>query len=422
MRLVVGFTLAFCVIASLNSCSVEEDEPLLNSNEVIANRDNEKREIGRFENEPFKWDYVFSTDTLKPNLEEVMIYPVKLDNQSRSGNEGGRILIGNKEYTSDILITDPSLVYVGGVFPESEFGKDFGKEITFPRKPIDVFTSFPDAYIGTIERETGSLGYKLFMKEVLRSPEYKNYLQSGLRESLDFRCSEFYSYSDIQKAFASNAGLGKIFSAKVQSNSRKTNIKSRLLGQLTSKNFTVSMDTPVNGFFKDRNNDYSSLNPIYVRSLTYGKIALLAIESEYSFEEVKKAVEAGIKFKIFSTGGNYTSKDVEILQKSTITIYVISDNTDGNTNEFFSSLDEIKNAFKISYSDFAPGLPIVCKGCYTKDNSVYKVDVSVYVTGSGSGNTGGGSRRGGNTDRGRDGNGKKAPDLMEGETPGVSRP
>lgn len=51
------------------------------------------------------------------------------------------------------------------------------------------------------------------------------------------------------------------------------------------------MEVPANGFFKDKSKDSSSENPVYVRSISYGKIALLAIESEYSFEEVKKAVE-----------------------------------------------------------------------------------------------------------------------------------
>lgn len=173
------------------------------------------------------------------------------------------------------------------------------------------------------------------------------------------------------------------------------------------------MECPVNGFFKDRNNDYSSNNPIYIRSLSYGKIALLAIESEYSFEEVKNAVEAGIKFKILSTGGNYNNKHAEILQKSTITIYVISDNTSGNVGGYFSSLDEIKNAFTVSYSTSNPGLPIICKGCYTKDNSFYKVDVKIYATGTGNRNTGGGRRDGGGHIGGR--RGDKAPDLLGGK-------
>ena len=73
------------------------------------------------------------------------------------------------------------------------------------------------------------------------------------------------------------------------------------------------MEVPANGFFKDKSKDSSSENPVYVRSISYGKIALLAIESEYSFEEVKKAVEAGIKWKIFNAGGSFSAKDTEIL-------------------------------------------------------------------------------------------------------------
>lgn len=219
MRHLLGFTLAFCVIASLNSCSME-DEPILDSNEVIANEDNDKEEVGRFDNELFKWDYTFSTDSTLSSDENLLIYPVKIDESKVSRNGGGRILISESS-TEDILITDPNIIYVGAAFPESEFGKGFGQEIVFPRNPIDVVTSLADVYIGYINRETGSIGYRLFIKELLHSDEYRNYVQEGLRESLSFSCSEFYSYSDIEKAFASNAGLGKIFATKVKNNSKK---------------------------------------------------------------------------------------------------------------------------------------------------------------------------------------------------------
>lgn len=293
-------------------------------------------------------------------------------------NDNGDIFIGTQYLGIQgwSHLATPPYIYIGAVFPESEFGKNFSKELLYPRNPIDISTSFPDSYIGEITKETGGLGYKKFLKDVLKSSEYKKFTQNGGRESLDFQCTEYFSYTDIEKAFSSNAGLAKIFSAKVQSNSRKTNIKSRLLGQLISRNFTVTMEVPANGFFKDKSKDTSAENPVYVRSISYGKIALLAIESEYSFEEVKKAVEAGVKWKIFSAGGNFSSKDTEILQKSTITLYLISDDTSGEANQFFNSLDDIKNAFKINYSESNFGLPIFCKGYYTKDNSLFTITTS----------------------------------------------
>lgn len=330
------------------------------------------------DNIPFQWEYTsfWGTDSLSMNKEvSTIIYPVHVDKRrgimSRSETKNSRRDIPD-EGTSDIMISEPNFVYVGAAFPESEFGKNFGKEIISPRNPIEISTNFTDPYMGEINRETGGFGYKKFMKEVLRSEEYKKYIASGTREGLVFQCSEYYSYSDIEKAFSANAGLAKIFSARVQTNSKKTNIKSRLLGQLISKNFSVTMETPsLNGLFKDSSRNTSSDNPVYIRSITYGKIALLSVESEYSFEEVKQAVEAEIKYKILSAGGSYSSKSTEILQKSVITLYVISDNSEGNTDQFFSSLDDIKKTFTLAYSESNIGLPIICKGCYTKDNSVF---------------------------------------------------
>ena len=373
------------------SCSYRDAVDFEEENLPVSRSTSEK---GRFDSEPFQWDYFISTNPEKKSSDEFVVYPVKIQedatpltrsNTNRRRGETGsssrrpggtRPSYTDSTTTSNILISDPNIIYVGAAFPESEFGKNFSKELLYPRNPIDISTSFPDSYIGEITKETGSLGYKKFLKEVLKSSEYKNFIQNGGRESLDFQCTEFFSYSDISKAFSSNAGLANIFSAKVQSNSHKTNIKSRLLGQLISKNFTVTMEVPANGFFKDKSKDSSSENPVYVRSISYGKIALLAIESEYSFEEVKKAVEAGIKWKIFNAGGSFSAKDTEILQKSTITLYLISDDTKGEANQFFNSLDDIQRAFKINYSESNFGLPIFCKGFYTKDNSIFKITTS----------------------------------------------
>ncbi len=387
----------FFVLSSficLHSCTNEDESTTLdveknNRQNSSATTEEEYAEQGLSDNTAFKWEYsttLYSSQDSEDEHEGVVIYPVKVENvaENRMTDEAKGLTRSsyrrNDEEdkqrtieTSYILISDPNIIYVGAAFPAADFGKDFSKEYIHPRNPIEISANFPDPYLGEITKETGSFGHKRFMKEVLRSTEFKNYIEKGARESLHFSCSEFYSYSDIEKAFSANAGLAKIFSAKVQSNSKKTNIKSRLLGQLISKHFTVAMETPTNGFFKDRTKDTLEENPVYIRSISYGKIALLSVESEYSFEEVKSAIEAGIKWKIFSAGGSYSSKESEILQKSTITVHLISDDSKGAVNQNFDSLDEIKNAFQLSYSEANIGLPIFCKGYYTKDNSIFKL-------------------------------------------------
>lgn len=383
------FIILSTITASLGmlfSCTDENDLVDNFEQSTTSTRSEIDSQEGRFDNEPFRWDYAFSTDSVFVN-NNVAIYPVEVSNEvdtthhSRmkirgttrpgTGGSGNHRTTSTGTTTDEMLIVDPNIVYVGAAFPESTFAKDYSKELLYPRNPIDIYTNFPDPYISEITKETGAIGYKKFLKEVVRSSEYKNFLKGGEREGLDFQCAEIYSYSDIEKALSSNAGLAKIFTTKFKNSSKKTNTKSRLFAQLTSRNFTVTMDVPPMGFFKDKSHDSGSENPVYIRSLTYGKIAIMAIESEYSFEEVKKALEAGIKFNLFSAGGNFTAKDQEILQKASFTICVISD--ESNVTQYFDSFDKVKDIFKVSFSENNYGLPIFCKGYYTKDNSIFTV-------------------------------------------------
>ena len=52
-----------------------------------------------------------------------------------------------------------------------------------------------------------------------------------------------------------------------------------------------------------------------------------------------------VKYRIQSSLQSFSPKDTEILQKSIITLYLISDDTKGDGNLFFNSLDDIKNGY-----------------------------------------------------------------------------
>lgn len=401
---------AVCLASLLGACSNEDE---LDS--VVVPQDNKiKNSQGRFDENPFVWDYTYSTDNvadtnqifigdlMQAGLNESVSTRTKTNRRSygkdikdRRSSGGGK----DENYRNeDIFITNPIPVYLGAAFPENEFGKSFKPEILYPRNPIDVIFNFTRPFFGEVTKEHGSIGYKRLFTRALDSKEYEQFLNGGARESFEFMCTEYFSYSDIEKAFSGNAGLAGIFSTKIKNNTKSVNVKSRLFGQLISKNFTVSMDIPVDGFFKDHSKDTVPENPVYVYSMTYGKVAFLSVESEYSFEQVKTAVEAGIKFKIFSAGGSMSKSDLEIISKSRITLFIVSD--DDPSGHTFYTLDNIKNSFNLSYSLYNPGYPVFCQGNYTKDNSAF------YLKSSGSNS----SRRqgsGGNSGAGGDSGGRK---------------
>lgn len=406
--------LAALCVGTMLFCSCSNDEELDSNIIVQENSNNEK---GRFDDVPFKWDYTYSTDSDK-NENQIFIGDLAFVGSSEGQEIGTRGAAdryikpgvattrpskpstggGDGYRKEDIFITNPIPVYLGAAYPEKEFGKSFKPEILYPRNPVDVIFNFTRPYFGEITKENGSIGYKRLLSEALDSKEYLQYLKGGAKESFEFNCSEYFSYSDIEKAISTNAGLAKIFSAKIKNNTKSVNIKSRLLGQLISKNFTVSIDIPVNGFFKDKSKDSSADNPVYVYSITYGKVAFLSVESEYSFEEVKAAVEAGINYKIFSAGGSYSKHQQEIIAKSRITLFIIAD--DDPSGHTFYTMDNIKNSFNLSYSVYNPGYPIFCQGNYTKDNSAFYLKSDSGGRRRGSSNTSGVYRnRGNNSDR-----------------------
>lgn len=380
--------LALCAsITFISACSEEEYLPESTKSDCEFSEGGEK-----LDNTPFKWEYFYSTDSLSQSDYESRIFVADLmyiaTDTSRAANTRGSVTTDRKSSGSDgsdtrrsdsgsndnyrkeeILISNPIPVYLGAAFPAKEFGKSFKPEILYPRNPIDVIFHFTNPYIGEITKENGSIGYYKLLKEALKSNEYKSHISKGAKESFEFICSEYYSYSDIEKAFSANAGLAKIFTSKIQNNTKTVKAKSKLLGQLTSRCFTISMDIPTNGLFKDKAKNTAPEEPVYVYSITYGKVALLSVESEYSFEEVKSAVEANINYKIFSAGGNYSQKAQEIIAKSKITLFIISD--DKANEQTFYTTDNIKSAFNLSYSEENPGYPVFCQGNYTKDNSAF---------------------------------------------------
>lgn len=57
------------------------------------------------------------------------------------------------------------------------------------------------------------------------------------------------------------------------------------------------MDTPIYGFFKEKKMNENSQNPVYLRSITYGKAAFFVIESPYSYQDVAGAISIKTFFK-----------------------------------------------------------------------------------------------------------------------------
>lgn len=103
-------------------------------------------------------------------------------------------------------------------------------------------------------------------------------------------------------------------------------------------------------------------NPVYIRSVTYGKTAYFVIESQYSYKEVEEAVKSKLSL------GN-AAKGTEILKNSTITLFVVSDNR--QTANVYTSFQNLDKFLETPFNEHLYGYPIYCQGVYTKDNTIF---------------------------------------------------
>lgn len=115
----------------------------------------EKPVGGRFDKIPFKWDYKFSS----VSEDDIFI--------------GDRYISVENRY----MIT-PAPLYIGAAFSENDFAQFFKPEITAPRNSLDVIFDFTKPFTGTIDKESGSTGYKELLADALESRQYKEYIKN----------------------------------------------------------------------------------------------------------------------------------------------------------------------------------------------------------------------------------------------------
>ena len=80
--------------------------------------------------------------------------------------------------------------------------------------------------------------------------------------------------------------------------------------QNSLKNFTIDMDLPADGNIFKNNSDLAltnGKNPVYISSVTYGRLGIISIESNASYNEVNFALKAALTAGIVNGSLNIDS-------------------------------------------------------------------------------------------------------------------
>lgn len=337
------------LIAVFSACENDIIEPSVSRRTI--HKEVVLEEKGRFDNKPFEWDYTFMP-FLSPNVIFIGTLSFPADTVPPS-------ILRSKE-KAGLKVQNSTGIYVGAVYPFSSIESGlFDKEIvSLEKNPIRMLFKFPMDYRFQMVDTKDKQEYLGGLGQALDSDKYRDHVSSlneGARLEVGYSITEYSALSDVEKAFGANPELGSVFASKIQSNSKTVNVNGRMLAYLVGKNFKVSMVTPTNGFFVNEE-DNKRDNLAYLRALSYGKLAFVSIESSYSYEEVKKAFEVGVKYKFIDAGANYDQKTKDVFAGSRITIMAIGDNT--KETFYMNSTENLKEIFHTSYTKLAYGKPI----------------------------------------------------------------
>jgi thiol-activated cytolysin len=180
-------------------------------------------------------------------------------------------------------------------------------------------------------------------------------------------------------------GLG-VASLKSSFNFSDTQTRSRYVVKYTQAYYTVDLDAPANpsAVFDPRVtlDDVSDKidaehPPVYVSSVTYGRMVLFTFESQYSDEEMGAALQFAYSGGA-DVSGNVSVTYKDMISQSKITAFILGGDA-GTATQTIDSYDALIQFIKDggNYSRQSPGAPIAYKLAYLKDNSPARMSETI---------------------------------------------
>lgn len=197
----------------------------------------------------------------------------------------------NENHSHEMEVVNNN-VFVGAVYTAASVN-----DLTFlwmPNqvKPIDVAYTFPIYYFDQIQRPSVVGMYRSLSKAVQSSSfTGKQFL------SFEYDYRQFSYYQELKLAFGANVNIAGLFKLDASVGSTKINSKSGLFARIVQKNFALIMDYLIGGNIFQNESDLNSLlpsEPLYINSIIFGRMAIIAVESSYEYDELKVAFQAAL--------------------------------------------------------------------------------------------------------------------------------
>lgn len=272
-------------------------------------------------------------------------------------------------YDEQIVLNPQTDVIYPGALIKGESILD-GSYVPIPvgRKPITISTSLQGAESVSVNVEDPRLSTVREAVNGLMNQEY-----DVPPANLGFTVENIYSREQMDLALniSYSSGINSVSSSFDFSN---TEIKSRVVAKFIQNYYTLDLDLPsrpsdlIDG--DPNSSNLGSLMPMYVSTVTFGRMALFTVESEYSESEVHAYLEASYA----GVDGDASADFEKLSSKSTMKVYVLGGSGE-DASATINGFEDFKNYVTSggNFSKTSPGAPVSYKLRYIHDNTIARV-------------------------------------------------
>ncbi len=358
-------TLAIGLVASafLAGCEEQEAAPIVDEKALID-------------------DYVFHIDPLQVNPPSVS------QSDSSAGEREGDFsctstdLVETRNYDRLVAYSANSdSLWPGAIVGGRSLETGQLTQVQFDRAPMGISVSLSNlAGAKSAQIEDPKLStYRDSVAEILASG-----LSGATPANLYADIEEVHSLEQLSLAMGVNVTFltGGLATIGASFNFDREDVRSRYVVKYTQSYYTVDVDQPeLPSSFMDDTVTLDDVKqripagdpPMYVSSVTYGRMILFTFESEYSSTELGAALDFAYRGGV-DVSGNVSVSYRDVLSSSKINAYILG-GSGGEAAQAIDSFDALMNFIHGGgdYSPDSPGSPIAYKLNYLKNNEPAKI-------------------------------------------------
>lgn len=283
----------------------------------------------------------------------------------------------NREYivksTEATLLYGRNYIYPGAILEANSISdQKYTPVFVSNRNPITVSMTLTHKKPKPTSMEISSPSYsKLsdYVKEMAIGGSFEQ------NEKFMYQNRRFTFYDEIKSVFGTNVNTRKLFSSKKESSSeeREKILKSTgMYVKFYQASFTVNMDAaplsnqPIKG--------KTNLEPVYVNSVTYGRLGILVFESDETYEFAETCIKKEFDRIFYNKTTTITEKERLFFENTEFKVLIIGADSDYTVQTIKGYGHFLNLIYNSKFTETSFGVPISCTFAYANTHGLVETE------------------------------------------------